>query len=176
MKNIFRKQLWISFGVVFGTIILAAAAIYFLSNDLNAQANKIISDKTLIDRQTAVLGVLAKLKSDAPTAAAYSALFDKLLPTHDALIGFPQWVAAIGKSHNVDATVVFQGNNTPTSTSAPAADGFSLTASGAMDDLTAFLADIESRAAGFLLSIDAIDLVDGGTTYRLTAQGRVFSR
>ena len=176
MKSNFKQSLWVSFGVIFGTILVASAALYFLSTDLAAQAEKIITDKALIAEQTGALDILASLKSDAMQAAPYAAAMGKLLPPHDELIGFPQWLTALGQAHNVSVSAAFQGNNVPVTDSAPGNDSFSMNASGASADLITFLRDLETRVPGFLLAIDTFDLGNTGPSYQLSAPGRLFSR
>ena len=176
MKNSFKTQLWVSLGVVFGTIIATGIGLYFLSGDLTAQGDKIITDKTLIARQTAVLGVLAQLKSDAPRAAQYQAAINKLLPAHDNLISFSPWLDALGQAHKVSVAFSFTGGNMAVTDTAPGSDGFSMSAQGAAADLAAFLGDLESQAPGFLLSIDSFDLINNGSDYKLSTQGRLFSK
>jgi len=175
MKSTFGKQWWTSVGIVLGTIIVASAALYFLSNDLTAQADKIMNDETALEKQTATVNALAHLKADAPQAAAYTAAMEKLLPMHDDLLGFPQWLTALGQSHHVSVSVAFQGGAIPATAATPGIDGFSMSANGASADLVSFLQDIESSSA-FLLSIDSFSLTNGGANYGLTAQGKLFSR
>ena len=176
MKVNFKKQLWISFGIIFGAIAVASIALYFLSSDLDAQAAKIISDKTLVAQRAAIVGVLASLKSNAVQATQYADAMNKLLPSHDELIGFPQWIASVSQAHNVSVSVVFRGDNTTATNSTPGSDGFSLSATGAAADIVAFLNDLEARSPGFLLAIDSFDLTNNASSYQLSVQGRVFSR
>lgn len=176
MKGNFTKHLWISLGIIFAAAIAASVALYFLSSDLDAQATKIISDKTLVVQQAAVVGILANLTSDAAQAAQYTNAINQLLPPYDQLIGFPQWVVNIGQAHHVTASVAFQGSNTPAAGSVPGSDNFSLTATGAPSDIVSFLQDIESQSPGFLLAIDSFDLTNNGTSDQLSAHGRVFSQ
>ncbi len=176
MKSGFKKQLWISFGIIGGAIVAASVAVYFLSGDIDAQATQIITAKTAIAQQAATVGTLASLKSDAVRAASYAAVMGQLLLDRDELIAFPQWVATAGVAHNVQVSVVFQGGNTTTTASLPASDGFSLSATGAAVDLAAFLDDIETQKPGFLIAIDSIDLTNNGASYQLSAQGKVFSQ
>jgi len=162
--------------IILGTIVVSSAAFYFLANDLSAQSEKIISDKAFVAQQTAILGALASLKSDASSSVPYADAMNKLLPTHDELIGFPQWISALAREHNVSVSVVFSGRNLAATASSPGTDGFSMTASGTSGNLAAFLDDIEAHAPGFLLTIDTFDLASNGSAYQLSAQGKLFSR
>ena len=176
MKNNFRKQLLVDFGVILGAVVITSGAIYFLSGDLTAQADKIVADKTLTARQTAAVGTLASLKSEAPIAADYEAAMGKLLPTHDGLINFPQWLTSVGSSHHVSVSFAFQGGATPAAAAVAGSDPFSLSASGSSEDLLAFITDIETQSQAFLLSIDSLSFTNDVGGYRLSATGKVFSR
>ena len=176
MKRSFKAQLWISFGVIFVAIVLATVGMYFFSNDLTAQADKIVADRTLIAQQTAVLGVLAELKHDAPRAAQYAVAMGTLLPKHDDLIGFSGWLNSIAQAHKVSSSFSFRGDNVSASPSSPGTDGFTISVQGSAENLVAFLKDLETQAPGFLLVVDSFDLSSTGTDYRTVLQGRLFSR
>lgn len=172
----FRRQLWVSLGLIFGTIAFAAAGLFYLSNDLGAQSAKIIADKNFIAAQTAVVGELANLKREAAESAPYLAAMHALLPTHDQLIGFPQWASALAQAHGVSASASFTGQATGATDSSPASDAFSMEVTGSSNGVISFLEDIETRTSGFLIAIDSFDFRTNDTSYTLTAQGRVFSR
>jgi hypothetical protein len=176
MKTSFAKQLWLSSGIILVSVIAAFIGIYLLSGSTSAQADKIISDRTLIAQQAAVLGSLAKLESDAPHAADYMAAMDMLLPVHDDLISFPQWVTMLAGKYSVTVSFSFTGNNVVATPTAAGSDGFSLNADGTALNLVAFLNDLESHAPGFLLSLDSFSLTSDGPNYAFTSQGRLFSR
>lgn len=175
MKN-FKKSLFVSIGIILAAIIAASGALYFFSNDLSGKTDKILSDKTMITERSAAVASLAQLKHDAPIAAAYTDAVNKLLPTHDDLIGFPNWIDGLAQAHNVGITVAFTGSNVPANGNLPGTDSFSLTATGALADLAAFLEDIELHAQNFIATIDTFNVVSSGSSYSLSLQGKVFSR
>lgn len=172
----FKKEWWISGGILLGSILITAAALYFLLSDLAGQAQTIMADRGTIAEQNAVLSNFAVLKSDAVKAAPYMSAMQELLPTHDALIGFPSWMNGVAAAHNVSVTIAFQGSDIAATASMPGSDGFSMSAMGAESDLVAFINDLENQAQGYLISIDSFELVNQGGSYRLSAQGRVFSQ
>lgn len=176
MEKSFKRQLTVSMGIILGTFAVSAAALYLLSSDLSAHADKVISDKAFVAGQTEILGSLAALKSGAAQSAPYADAMKKLLPTHDALIGFPQWIVSVGHAHNVSVSFTFTGQNTGATDLSPGTDGFSLSASGSAADLVAFLDGLEMTGPGFLLAINAFDLTNNGSAYQLSAQGNLFSR
>ena len=172
-----HRQLWISFSIIVAGVLVAAIAFYFLTGDIAAATARIAADRALIYKQTGALGIVAQLKQEAPRAAAYQAAMDKLLPAQDGLIGFNQWLSGIAAQHQVTASASFQSNTTPPSGATPGQTGFSLSASGGINNLIAFLADTESsKPPGFLLQVTSFDLTNQGGNYQLTGQGNLFFR
>ncbi|MGC9599061.1 MAG: hypothetical protein ABSE18_01615 [Minisyncoccia bacterium] len=175
MKDL-KRQLQISIGIIAAAIAAASVAIYFFSNSIAAQADKIVSDRTRIAEENAAVGILASLKSEAAQAAPYAPVLESILPTHDKLVGLPQALNALGQSHNVSVSFAFQGVSAEATVSAPGSDDFSLIATGAPGDLVAFLNDLEAEASGFIIAIDSFDFASSGASYLLTAHGRAFSK
>lgn len=176
MEKRSASSLWVSVSVIGGAVVAAALALYFLSNAIDTQASQIVSDKTTAAQQTEAVSMLAHLESDAAQAAPYAAAMEQLLPTHDALIGFPQWITGIGQAHAVSASVTFQGSGVPATPTAPGSDNFSLITTGALPDIVSFMEDAEANVPGFLLSLDSFELVNNGAQYEFSVQGKVFSR
>lgn len=174
MKENFKQRLWLGFGIILGSIIIASVALYFLSGDINTQAAAILDQKTADQNQTEAVANLANLKSAAPAAAQYEVAMDRLLPDQFGLVGFSQWLNQVGGQYGVTATFTFQGNPGAPTPGTLGTAAFSLTAQGpTIQDLTAFLHNIESQAPGFLLSISSFNLT-GGVNPSLTAQGILF--
>ncbi len=171
-----KRQLQISIGIIAAAIAVASIALYFFSNNIAAQADKIVSDRARIAEENTALSVLASLKSEAAQAAPYTPVLESILPTHDKLVGLPQALNALGEVHNVLVLFAFKGGGTVATVSAPGSDDFSLVATGSPSDLVAFLNDLEAEASGFIIAIDSFDFASSGAAYILTAQGRAFSR
>jgi hypothetical protein len=174
MKDKFKKQLLISFGLILGSGIAAAIGLNFLSGNLHASAEKIIQERAGLSAETMALGSLADLKRDAPLAAQYQAAINKLLPDQYHLIGFGQWLNGIAQHHSVSANVSFQGTPTPPSAGAAGTAIFSISTTGSASDVIAFLKDIETQEPAFLLSINSFDLTSDGTTVNVTGQGTLY--
>jgi len=175
-KDPLQKQIWVTSGVIGASIIAASVGFYFLSNAINAQAQKILTDKAIGAEQAAAVGVLAKLKSDATLATQYANAMNTLVPIHDNLIGVPQWLNTVAASHGVTISFSFQGGNAPASGAKPGTDPFTLTVDGTSDGIAAFMGDIESQAPEFLLNVTSFDLTNNGSPYHLSVQGVFFSR
>jgi hypothetical protein len=175
MDTHFNRSFAIGVSIVFGSILVAGLAVYYISGVINTNLKSIVSDKLQISQQSNSIAIIAGLKHQAAQAAPYQAAMDQLLPTQDQLINFSQWVTNIAASHQVNTTVSFQGNPSNSSGSAGQTQ-FSFTGTGSMSALASLLDDLQSRSAGFLLKLTSVDLVDQGTLYQLNGQGTVFFR
>lgn len=171
---VLKKRLWVSFGIIFGTIIVASAAVYYYAGEVHDEAGKIVVDRTLIAQQEAALSNLAALKQDAPKAAQYEAAINQLVPDQYTLITFSKWLTTIAQKYNVTAGSSFGGNPSNPGAGTPGVESFSLQAQGNQNDMVKFLQDIETESAGFLLSIDGFDFTTDGANSRITANGRLF--
>jgi len=174
MKDKFKKQLWISSGIIGGSIIAALIAIYFFSSSLAAATQKIIADRSLVASQTSALASLADLKRDAPLALRYEAAINKLLPSQYTLIGFGQWLEGRAAQYGVTTNFSFQGAPVPATPDTFGTAVFSAEAEGPAANITAFMKDIEMQAPSFLLTLDSFDFTNNGTTSRATMGGTLF--
>lgn len=176
MPNRFRRELLISSLIVGTAVVAFGLAFYFLTNDLSSQAQKIVVDRASLAQRTILLSSLADLKRDAAEAAVYSQAMDKILVSQDQLIDFPQWISDLARIRQVSLSFSFQGDQVPPQNGSLGYINFSLDASGNLDNLGAFVEDLELQAPRFLVVLDTVDLSGGGTAYRLLSQGRVFFR
>jgi hypothetical protein len=172
----FERQLWISSSIIVGSFVVISIALYFLAGDISATANKISTDRGLIDKETGTLAALADLKQQVSQAAVYQAAMNGLLPTQDGLIGFGNWLSNAAAANGVSVNFSF-GNNTvsPSATSFGAVN-FSFTATGSASALDAFLTDIEEKDPGFFVTVNSFDMVNTNGSYQLTGQGTTFFR
>jgi hypothetical protein len=172
----FKRKLILSFSIITVSVAGATAALYFLSGNIASQVKKVQADRSLINQDTSALDTVSVLREQLPQATAYEAAIDQLLPTQDGLIAFGDWVNTIAEAHQVTATVSFMGSPMPPSATAPGASDFSLEVDGPLDNIVAFLTDIESQSSGFLLQISSFDIAESNGSDRLTGQGNVFFR
>lgn len=174
--KVFARGLWISFGVIVVSIIFAIGAIYYLANDLSAQADAIVRARAQVQNETTAVGNLANLKAQAPQAQQYQAAINDLIPGQYGLVAFGQWFQDTGKQYGVTATAAFQGAVTPAQGSTPGTVVFSFDASGPPSNVETFLDAVSRRATGFLLSIDSFDVSMNGTDYQVVGKGTLFSQ
>ncbi len=176
MPNHFRRELIVSLAIVGGSILIFASILYFLSEDLSFQAEKVVADRALINQRAAILGALADLKKDASQADIYKRAMDKILVLQDQLLDFPHWLDGLSRAHQVGLSFSFQGSQVPPQGETPGYIAFSLDLTGKLGDLIDFLKDVEFQSPRFLVSLDNVGLTKGDSAYRISSQGRVFFR
>jgi hypothetical protein len=174
MPNRFRRELLISSLIIGVAVVAFGLAFYFLVQDLDSQAQKIVSDRALLAQRTALLLSLADLKKDAGSAAVYRQAIDKILVSQDQLIDFPQWISGLARIRQISLSFSFQGDQVPPQNGSLGYINFSLDASGSLENLGAFLEDVEFKAQRFLVVLDTADLSGGESGYRLLSHGRIF--
>lgn len=176
MNSNFKKRLWIGVGVIFGSMVIAFGAFYFLSDGLHVQADSVVAEKVAAQRAAAAIANFAALKTDAPQAAKYEAVMQKLLPDRSGLITFNTWVNQIAKRYGVAATVAYQGDPTLPVGAVPGSAAFTMTVQGPENSIVPFVNYITARAAGFPLSFGSFDFTDDRTQENLIAQGTLYFR
>ncbi len=172
----FKKQLWISSGVIAGSIIIAGVALFLLAGHIDSLANKITAARQAAADESAAYGMIAMLKTGAAAATQYQAAMDKLLPTQDGVIAFSGQVSQLAARDGVTASFAFQGDATPAQPPVPGKIGFTLSATGSLNSIMSFLGDLEIKSPVIFSSINTFDLSRSGTGYTIAAQGSAFFR
>lgn len=176
MKDNFNRYVWINFGMVFGVIAIGAAAISFFSGDIVSRSSAISADHALIVKQNNILVAFSQIKKDSAEATEYKTAMDKLLPTQNEIINFPQWLQNLAGTYNVTADFSFTANAVPAASSTPGTIGFSLIVDGEGGKVVSFLKDLESEAPAFLLAFDSFTLTKNGANSRVVTGGKMFFR
>jgi len=175
MKTNFNRRLLLSVGVIAVSVIATVAALVYLSGDLGTYASKLVSSRVTMQANTAALARLAELKRDSQPAAVYQAAINSLLPTKNNLINVPPAITALATADGVTATFSFQGNPSVPPAGSVGTVPFSLGAQGPLNNVTSFLADVETKTTGFLLTINSFDVVNNGAgTANLTGNGVIY--
>jgi Tfp pilus assembly protein PilO len=172
----FERKLWIGFGIIVASIIIAGGASYYFAGDLSANAAAIVSARGALDEQNASIANLAGLKQQAAQAAQYQTAMNHLLPDQYGLVIFTQWFAGQGTQHSVSASANFQGVAIPSNVTLAGAAPFTFSATGSLANLASFMDAISARSSDFLIAVNSFNVttVDGG--YSITGDGVVFSR
>lgn len=108
-----KRQLITSAAIILGSILAAAAILYFLVGNINATTGAIVRNESVINQQAGLLGVIASLKQQATQAIVYQTAMNQLLPTQNGLIDFSQWVAGVAAQYQVTTSVSFQNDAVP---------------------------------------------------------------
>ena len=173
----FGRKLWISFGIVMASIAITAGAFYFFAGDLSAKATAVVAARTSLEQQSSAVANLANLKHQAPIAAQYLAAMDQLLPDQYGLVTFGQWFSDTGKQYGVSANATInQDAVIPSSGSSPGVATLSFSATGSLDNITAFLHFVSAKSSVFLVVFDSFNITGDGTSYTAVGQGTIFFR
>jgi Tfp pilus assembly protein PilO len=175
-KKRFARQLWISFGIVVGSVAIAAGILVFFSRNISTQADAIASDRVAVQSKTDALANLAQLESEAPQAAQYQSAINQLLPDQYGLVTFTQWISQLGAKYDVTTNAAFQGSVVPSAGTTPGTAQFSFSAEGSPEDIAAFLDGMNAKSAGFLVTLTSFDVTGSGSNENVTGQGTLFFR
>ena len=170
----FKEQIWIGGGIIIGSLVIFGVAFYVLAGDIQHAADTITKNRNLIANQSMLINSFSDLKANAAAAAVYQSAMDKVLSTQDNLIIFPTQIDGLARKEGVEVTFSFEGDPVPAEASKVGYVNFSLSATGPLDGITAFMKDIESSAQILLSKIDSFDIAQSGSNYVLSASGEVF--
>jgi len=170
----FKEQVWIGGGIILGSLVIFAVAFYVLAGEIQSAADAITKNRDLIANQSMLINSFSSLKANAAAATVYQAAMDKVLSTQDNLIVFPTQIDGIARKDGVDVTFSFEGDPVPAVATKVGYVNFSLSATGPLNNITAFMQDIESSAQVLLSKIDSFDIAQSGSGYVLSASGEVF--
>src|SRR5579862_6169978 len=110
MKDSFPRQVWISLGIIFCAIVAAVAGMVFVLNDVSARVVDITTSESMISAKNGDVTLLTSLEAGAAQAIPYAASINRLLPTQDGLIQFPQAIQTTAAAYNVSAQANFTGD------------------------------------------------------------------
>lgn len=176
VKKRFSTQLWISSGILVGSVVIAAVALQLIAGKMSADVDAITADRAAAESQTNLLGELTALEAGAPSAARYETAMNQLLPDQYGLVTFPQWLSQLGSKYGVTTDAAFQGSvNLPSGSTAGTAQ-FSFSAQGSPQNLAAFLADMNTTSSGFLIELTSFGVTNTGSSENMTGQGTLFFR
>jgi hypothetical protein len=174
MKDNFDKYLIFNFGGIFLAIIIAFVAYSFISQDIATKTNKLISDEALISKQNNALASFSKIKEEITQITPYQSVMDKLLPSQNELINFPDWLQSAAGTFNIAETFSFASGTVPAKDLTPGSVNFSLVVDGMANDDLSFLKYIESSAPGYLLTFTSYSLVNNTNDTKITLNGKIY--
>lgn len=172
----FSRQLWFGIGILVLILAVYAAAFYFLSSDVETQAQELVATRNLSTQRSKLLALLAELKKSSTQVDFYQAKLGALLPTEKQLIGISRSLDALSRSNQVSMDFNFEG-----STVRPTADnlgynGFRVSLQGPYDSILNFLQAIELRSSQYLMTLSDYELSQSGDNYQFSAHGKLYFR
>src|SRR3990172_6017752 len=120
MQPYFKREILIGFSIIFGGMLVFGGSVFFLSLDVDTQAEKAAVARATIVERGAALDALAGLKQSASEAARYREAMNKILVTENQLIDFPKWLEGLARGRSLGFSFSFQGAPTASSETMPA--------------------------------------------------------
>ncbi len=170
----FKRKLFTHVGIAAGIIAILALFIFLLNHDINARVAKIEGFKKEVALRAQTIELLTGANSDLKRADALMLHMRNLLPNKDQLIDFPRELQRAAKNYAVDVGFSF-GAESPASEKGPGIIKFTLTASGAYDNIVDFLKIIETHR--YLISLDSVDVHRSSKEdYSLLTSGQIYTK
>jgi hypothetical protein len=158
-----------------GVLVVFLGAVIALAQVVRSASERVAHGQQELARRTYALGSFSALKSDYERAAkGYFPLLYRKVPTREQYIFLGNDFKLFARQHNLDLTFLF-GEETP-----PAGDGFgikrfTLTAKGKVDDITAFVASIDTFQ--YATEVEGFSMTQSEQEKgELTLRGKVFFR
>lgn len=174
MPDSFKRRFIKHLIVAFSIIATIALVIIVLNIDINKRVSRIEGRKRDGLMQTQGILILSELKEESLRAKGDYALAQAALPTRDQLISFPRELEQAAKKGGVGLGFSF-GNETASTDSQPGSIRFTMTLSGAMDNLLVFLKSLETNT--YFINLSSVDVTkkEGGS-FSLVTTGEIFTR
>jgi hypothetical protein len=175
MSSDFKRQLWITLGVLAAGVVVFGSAYYWAINRVNSLTASIIEQRSLIWQGSNLTETLANLKKEKQTVEAYTQALNNLVATRDQLVvNFSKWLNNEAMQYRVGVDFSFQGGETQAAQDNLGYAGFSIKLSGSLNDSVNFLRHLERETRQFLLSFGSFDVDRGPSGYIISANGRVY--
>lgn len=172
----YNGRIWLGVGVILVSIIAATIAFFYFSGAIGSQADQIAIVKLKASNDANALANLASLEGAAPQADQYDAAIHQLIPDQSGLISFNTWMGQVASQYQVNTSVAFTGDPTPSAGDTPGSATFSMTAQGPAGSIIPFLDYLTTHAPGFIVSFTSLDFTNTQSQESLSAQGVTYFR
>ena len=175
MHDEFHRGIYISLGIIFGSILLFGTSFYFLADDIALQSKEIAGSRGLVRQSAEASTLLAEVKQNLPKVQRYKTIMDRLVPNQLKLLDLPRTLDNAARLQKVNLLFTPGNGQTEPQEGVAGTIPFSITVSGPLQNVLQFMNYIESASQDFLISLDSFDVkrVDP-TTYEVMAPGRAF--
>lgn len=174
MHEHFRRYLLTNTGIILAIFLIFGAVFYIFSKSLDSKVVKVLANRTAIVQRSTDLETLSKLKTDTAAAAELEKKIDALLPVQDNLIGFPQFLNTLARSHSLSSVFNFDGVPNPAVLPMPGYVDFSVTIEGDAASIRSFMDELENRTTKFMVNLHGFALTPRSGIYHAELNGRVF--
>ncbi|OGY99148.1 MAG: hypothetical protein A3G64_02545 [Candidatus Liptonbacteria bacterium RIFCSPLOWO2_12_FULL_60_15] len=173
MAQEFRKWLLVQGAVIAGILLVTTGVLWYVRADIRARTEAIRAAQAARAFQLRAVNILATLRRERDEAKPFIPQLESFMPGRDKLISFPRDLERFSRARSVAFGFGF-GAETPATEEAAGTISFTLTASGPLNSVLAFLEDLEKSP--FIVRLDGLDLTKGGTEYSFASRGVVFFR
>lgn len=175
MQIDYKRQIWITLGVVLGAALLFIPVFYLTSEAMTKNIQEIVDRRSLIRQGSSLTGTLADLKKEKLDAERYRYVLDNLVASRDEIVvSFSGWVEREAAASQVGTSFSFQGSEVlPTDENFGYAQ-FVVRLSGDLNDLTSLIKKLEQESKRFLLIFESFDINKAGEGYQISLTGRIF--
>ncbi len=174
VMNDFKRKFWLGIGTICLVLVVWGGAFYWLAGNLQVQAKGIATSRSLAQKNSQLVDVLAGLKRNSSDVDLYQKQIDSLLPNKEHLIDIPNTLEGIARANQVSVDFQFQGEATPSQPSQLGSIGFRLYIQGPYGGLIGFLQAFENKSTRFVANLNDFDLTLTNGQYQLVANGRVY--
>lgn len=174
MHEHFRRYLWMNAGIILASFLVFGLIFFLFSRTLDKKVAQVLASRAVIAQRSMDLETLSKLKTDTATAAEFQKRIDALLPPQDSLIGFPQYLNTMARSHALSSVFNFDGVPNPAVPPAPGYVDFSVTVEGDAANIRSFVDELENKTNKFMVNVQGFVLVPRADVYHAELNGRVF--
>lgn len=176
MPRTFKKDLIIGVSFIVGSFLVFAIAVYFLSDAISVQAQKVSDSKNAIRAHSDLIEGLANQKAISPDVKKFEQAINLILPPKDELVNFSKWLDGLSRAHNVNVSFSFNGDAIPSTDTSAGYIKFTLNISGEYANVANFVSDVELKSAKYTVSFDSFDLKRNNSNYTSIINGRIFFR
>ena len=172
--NAFKKRLLTRLAILGGGIILLVLFIILLNVDINKRMAAIEESKALLASRDEAVSLLTHSQLDLERVENGISVLGRVLPNKDELINFPRELEGMANKYLLDIGFSF-GVESAGVESRPNSISFTMTLSGAYEDITDFLEELEEHR--YIILIDSAEVRRGNDgRYSFLTGGSIYTR
>ncbi|PIR88770.1 MAG: hypothetical protein COU09_00550 [Candidatus Harrisonbacteria bacterium CG10_big_fil_rev_8_21_14_0_10_44_23] len=158
--------------ITVGILLVLTVIVFILGSDLSKRGDRIVAHREETALRGQMLSLLSSLKQNSLRAQQVIPSLEAGLPEQDDLVSFPRELEGVAKKRGLDFGFTF-GNESVASENDVAFIRFGMTLGGSMDNLVAFLKELEDSP--YYIALHSLDIArreEGG--FALTSTGVIY--